>query len=100
MTGGLVVVLGDTGINFGAGMTGGLAWVYDDKARFIEKGLYHDDFLTAERFVDLDFTAQRSIYELVELHTAKTSSSCGNVLLTQWDKLAKNLIRLTPKVQA
>jgi hypothetical protein len=28
---------------------------------------------------------------------AKTSSSCGVVLLTQWDKLAKNLIRLTPK---
>ena len=100
MTGGLVVVLGDTGINFGAGMTGGLAWVYDDKAAFIEKGMYHNEFLTAERFDDLDQTAQKSIYELVELHYAKTSSSCANVLLTQWDKLAKNLIRLTPKVQA
>jgi len=100
MTGGLVVALGDTGINFGAGMTGGLAWVYDDKAAFIEKGMYHKDFLIAERFDDLDYTAQRSIYELVELHAAKTSSSCANVLLTQWDKLAKNLIRLTPKVQA
>ncbi len=97
MTGGLVVVLGDTGINFGAGMTGGLAWVYDDKAAFIEKGMYHEEFLLAERFNDLDFTAQRSIYELVELHVAKTGSSCGLVLLTQWDKLARNLIRLTPK---
>jgi glutamate synthase (NADPH/NADH) large chain len=97
MTGGLVVVLGDAGLNFGAGMTGGLAWVYDDKAAFIENGLYHKDFLVAERFADLDFTAQKSIYELVELHQAKTSSSCANVLLTQWDKLAKNLIRLTPK---
>jgi glutamate synthase domain-containing protein 2/glutamate synthase domain-containing protein 1/glutamate synthase domain-containing protein 3 len=100
MTGGLVVVLGDAGINFGAGMTGGLAWVYDDKAAFIEKGLFHKDFLVAERFSDLDFTAQKSIYELVELHAAKTASSCANVLLTQWDKLAKNLIRLTPKAQA
>jgi len=99
MTGGLVVVLGDAGINFGAGMTGGLAWVYDDKAAFIEKGLYHKDFLIAERFDDLDFTAQRSIYELTELHVAKTGSSCGVVLLTQWDKLKKNLIRLTPKAQ-
>jgi glutamate synthase domain-containing protein 3 len=36
----------------------------------------------------------------VELHAAKTASSCANVLLTQWDKLAKNLIRLTPKTQA
>ncbi len=100
MTGGLVVVMGDTGINFGAGMTGGLAWVYDDKAAFIEKGMYHKDFLTAERFDDLDQSAQHSIYELVELHQAKTTSSCAKVLLTQWDKLAKNLIRLTPKAQA
>jgi hypothetical protein len=36
----------------------------------------------------------------VELHVAKTGSSCGLVLLTQWDKLKKNLIRLTPKAQA
>jgi glutamate synthase domain-containing protein 2/glutamate synthase domain-containing protein 1/glutamate synthase domain-containing protein 3 len=99
MTGGLVVVLGDAGINFGAGMTGGLAWIYDDKAAFIEMGLYHRDFLIAERFDDLDYIAQKSIYELVELHVAKTASSCGLVLLTQWDKLKKNLIRLTPKAQ-
>jgi glutamate synthase (NADPH/NADH) large chain len=100
MTGGLAVILGDTGINFGAGMTGGLAWVYDDKAAFIEKGMYHEDFLVAERFDDLDVTAQKSIHELVELHSLKTASSCANVLLTQWDKLAKNLIRLTPKAQS
>ena len=97
MTAGLAVILGDTGINFGAGMTGGLAWVYDDKAAFIENGMYHPDFLIPERFNDLEPAAQRSIYELVELHAHKTSSSCANVLLTRWDELAKNLIRLTPK---
>ena len=97
MTGGLAVILGDTGINFGAGMTGGLAWVYDDKAAFIENNMYHQDFLIAERYDELDYTAQRSIYALVELHADKTSSSCGTVLLTQWDKLARNLIRLTPR---
>jgi len=97
MTGGLVVVLGDTGINFGAGMTGGLAWVYDDKAAFLEKSMYHKDFLVAERFNDLDYTAQKSIFELVELHVAKTGSSCGQHLLDRWRDWAKNLIRLTPK---
>ena len=97
MTGGLAVILGDTGINFGAGMTGGIAWVYDDKAAFIEKGMYHPEFLLAERYNDLDLTGQSSIRELVELHHAKTASACANVLLTQWDKLARNLIRLTPK---
>jgi glutamate synthase domain-containing protein 2/glutamate synthase domain-containing protein 1/glutamate synthase domain-containing protein 3 len=97
MTGGLAVILGDTGINFGAGMTGGLAWVYDDKAAFIENNMYHAEFLLAERFNDLDATAQQSIHELVEIHAGKTESACANVLLTQWDKLAKNLIRLTPR---
>ncbi len=97
MTGGLAVILGDTGINFGAGMTGGLAWIYDDKAAFIEHGLYHKDFLVAERYLDLDYTAQCSIRELVELHVAKTDSACGKVLLTRWDELARNLIRVTPK---
>ena len=75
-------------------------FVEPGQAAFIEKGMFHKDFLIAERFDDLDYSAQRSIYELVELHAAKTSSSCANVLLTQWDKLAKNLIRLTPKTQA
>jgi glutamate synthase (NADPH/NADH) large chain len=37
MTGGTVVILGDTGVNFGAGMTGGKAFVYDEKGNFYEK---------------------------------------------------------------
>ena len=36
-------------LHAGAGMTGGLAWVYDDKAAFIEKGIYHPEFLLAEQ---------------------------------------------------
>ena len=100
MTGGLVVVLGDTGINFGAGMTGGLAWVYDDKKAFLEKGMYHTDFLLAESYGQLDYAAQSSIRELVELHAAKTQSSCAGRLLDKWNELAGNLIRLTPRAQS
>ena len=44
MTGGLAVVLGSTGINFGAGMTGGLAWIYDETGRFLAHGRYHRSF--------------------------------------------------------
>ena len=100
MTGGLVVVLGDTGINFGAGMTGGLAWVYDDKSAFIGKNMYHPEFLIAEKYEALEYTAQRSIHELVELHAVKTSSSCASRLLDKWNQLSHNLIRLTPRVQS
>jgi len=37
MTGGTVVILGNTGVNFGAGMTGGKAFVYDEEGTFYEK---------------------------------------------------------------
>ena len=37
MTGGVVMVLGETGVNFGAGMSGGIAYIYDKKGNFDEK---------------------------------------------------------------
>ena len=37
MTGGIVLVLGKTGVNFGAGMSGGIAYVYDEEENFKEK---------------------------------------------------------------
>jgi glutamate synthase (NADPH/NADH) large chain len=54
MTGGLAVVLGRTGINFGAGMTGGLAWIYDEDGEFLGKGRYHESFLQPESWDQLD----------------------------------------------
>ena len=50
MTGGVVAVLGRAGMNFGAGMTGGLAWVYDADGSFIKSLRYHPEFLEAEAF--------------------------------------------------
>src|SRR6185437_915077 len=50
MTGGVVAVLGRVGMNFGAGMTGGLAWVLDHDGDIVAKTRYHDDFLEAVAF--------------------------------------------------
>jgi glutamate synthase (NADPH/NADH) large chain/glutamate synthase (ferredoxin) len=50
MTGGTVVVLGDTGRNFGAGMTGGLAYVLDENNSIPTK--LHSQFVTHERVID------------------------------------------------
>ena len=50
MTGGTVAVLGRVGMNFGAGMTGGLAWVYDADGSFVSDVRYHPEFLDAEGF--------------------------------------------------
>ena len=100
MTGGLAVVLGTTGINFGAGMTGGLAWIYDETGSFLAKGRYHQGFLQPETWDELDHIAQQSIRELVELHATKTASKRATWLLANWKDESAKFVRLTPKPQA
>ena len=100
MTGGLVVILGSTGMNFGAGMTGGLAWVFDEDGQFLASERFHKDFLTPELYADLDAEAQQSLRELLMLHDEKTSSTRAQWLLANWDELSPKFVRLTPKPQA
>ncbi len=99
MTGGLAVVLGSTGINFGAGMTGGLAWIYDENGDFLAKNRYHKGFLQPETWDELDQTARQSIRELVELHADKTASKRAGWLLANWERECVKFTRLTPKPQ-
>jgi glutamate synthase (NADPH/NADH) large chain len=99
MTGGLVAVLGVTGTNFGAGMTGGEAWVFDEDGRFLKETRYHASFLTPEPFDTLDAEAKRSILGLVQLHGEKTASTRAYWLLSKWEELAPRFVRLTPKPQ-
>ncbi len=96
MTGGLTVVLGATGINFGAGMTGGLAWIYDEDGSFMGRERYHRSFLRPETWEELDHAARQSIRELVELHAAKTQSTRAQWLLRDWEESAKKFVRMTP----
>jgi glutamate synthase domain-containing protein 3 len=100
MTGGLAIVLGMTGINFGAGMTGGLAWIYDENGDFLAKSRYHNGFLQPERWDELDHTARQSIRELVELHCSKTASKRARWMLENWEVASTRLVRLSPKSQA
>jgi glutamate synthase domain-containing protein 3 len=100
MTGGLAVVLGRTGINFGAGMTGGLAWVYDEDGDFLANRRFHAAFLQPENWEGLDGEARESIRELVALHAEKTGSTRAEWLLKAWGTEARKFVRLTPKPQA
>ena len=100
MTGGTVLVLGRTGMNFGAGMTGGMAWVFDEDGGFLRDGRYHRAFLNPEPYADLDAEAQGSVRDLVALHGEKTGSTRAEWLLVDWDALAQKLLRLTPLPQA
>jgi glutamate synthase domain-containing protein 2/glutamate synthase domain-containing protein 1/glutamate synthase domain-containing protein 3 len=100
MTGGLVIVLGATGINFGAGMTGGHAWVYDEGGKFLANGMYHRGFLQPQTWDELTADARQSIHELVQLHSTKTASKRAQWLLSNWAVESAKFVRMTPKPQA
>jgi len=100
MTGGLVAVLGSTGQNFGAGMTGGLAWVFDEDNTFVTQARYHISFLTPEPLSQLDEAAAEELRELILLHAEKTSSTRARWILSDWSKLSSRFVRLTPIPQA
>jgi glutamate synthase (NADPH/NADH) large chain len=100
MTGGLVAVLGRVGMNFGAGMTGGLAWVYDADGSFVSEKRYHPEFITAESFNDLGAEEQRALRKLIETHVERSGSGLGKAMLADWSTRAEAFVRLTPVQQA
>jgi len=100
MTGGTVVVLGRAGLNFGAGMTGGLAWVYDDSGDFVGGGRFHKEFVEPESFDSSDVASQEFLKHLIEEHVALSDSGLAKTMLADWTKYSKAFVRLTPKPQA
>ncbi len=99
MTGGVVAILGSVGSNFGAGMTGGLAWVHDEDGSFLRDARYHPDFVTPTRFEDVDSEARAMLRSIVETHAAECSSSLAKSMLSDWERTAASFVLLTPKPQ-
>ena len=93
MTGGIVVVLGETGRNFGAGMTGGRAYVLD-QARVFDKRvnleLVELEQLEAGEDVDIART-------LVERHFVATQSNLALEILTNWEDYQKLFWMVIPR---
>jgi glutamate synthase (ferredoxin) len=100
MTGGTVVVLGRVGMNFGAGMTGGLAWVYDADGSFVSGQRYHPEFVSADGFEAVEPEAQESLRALIARHVERSGSGLAGTMLADWPKRAGAFVRLTPKPQA
>jgi glutamate synthase (NADPH/NADH) large chain len=99
MTGGVVAVLGRAGINFAAGMTGGLAWVYDEDGSFVGEQRFHPEFVTAEAFETLAAEEQEKLRSLVARHAEEANSSLAAGMLADWQNRAKGFVRLLPKPQ-
>jgi len=97
MTGGQMTVLGETGVNFGAGMTGGYAYVYDQHGRFENK---HNPEL-----IDLNRLAQypehaANLREIIEDFVAETHSQWAQSLLDNFDNVAKQFWLVKPKASS
>lgn len=82
MTGGIVVSLGEVGWNFGAGMTGGRAYVYDAEHVFEER--YNSQLISIKRLDDEE--DEDLLKSMVVKHVEFTGSAHGADLLANWDK--------------
>ncbi len=92
MTGGKVVVLGETGRNFAAGMSGGIAYVYDPNNKFTN-GLCNTETIEFEDILPEDAADLKS---LIEKHVAYTDSNLGKTLLADWETTLSNFVRVMP----
>ena len=92
MTGGRVVVLGSTGRNFAAGMSGGIAYVYDPYGHF--PSLVNYEMVELEPLSDLDREWLRAT---VERHRELTGSEVADGLLTQWESEVDSFRKIMPK---
>jgi len=93
MTGGTVVILANTGRNFAAGMSGGIAYVYD-KSNLFKKGLCNLEMVDLEV---LNAADKKALQKHVEAHQKNTNSSLASSLLKNWDTEVLNFVKVFPK---
>ncbi|MFN8265504.1 MAG: glutamate synthase large subunit [Chitinophagaceae bacterium] len=92
MTGGRVVILGATGRNFAAGMSGGIAYIYDVKGNFAVN--------CNKEMVDLDPVGEADVAELkqmIQQHADFTGSTVARFVLDDFENQLKNFVKVFPK---
>ena len=92
MTGGRVVVLGETGRNFAAGMSGGVAYVWDKKHTF--------DYFCNMDMVEInlveDSVSRKELHELIRQHYLYTGSKLARMMLDDWSRYVEDFIQVIP----
>jgi glutamate synthase domain-containing protein 3 len=92
MTGGIVVVLGRSGRNFGAGMSGGMAFVLDEDGDFPVR--LNTEMVELEEFTDPE--DQALVHELLQQHVQYTGSTVAARALSQWEVLKPRFRKVMP----
>ena len=96
MTNGIVVILGGTGKNFGAGMTGGVSYVLDLEDEFLNR--YNAQLITPSRLeAEEDITALKG---LIYKHLEHTESEIAREILADWPTYAAKFWKVSPTVPA
>ena len=92
MTGGRVVVLGETGRNFAAGMSGGVAYVWDKNHNF--------DYFCNMDMVEInlveDSNYRKELHELIRQHYLYTGSKLARTMLDDWNHYVEDFIQIVP----
>ncbi|MEI6306849.1 MAG: glutamate synthase subunit alpha, partial [Deltaproteobacteria bacterium] len=91
MTGGTVVVLGETGRNFAAGMSGGIAYVLDELGDF--KSHCNTETVGLETLSDAD---KAILKVMIEKHTGRTGSVRGTIILLNWRMYEDKFVKVMP----
>jgi glutamate synthase (NADPH/NADH) large chain/glutamate synthase (ferredoxin) len=93
MTGGVAVILGAIGANFGAGMTGGMAYVHDPEG-------IAEDYMNPESILTCAVTHphwEAQLKGLIERHLAETGSRKAAAILQDWPRERANFLQICPR---
>jgi glutamate synthase domain-containing protein 3 len=93
MTNGLVFILGPTGKNFGAGMSGGLAYIYDEKGNF-EK-LYNPEMVETKALDGEE--DEKFLQSYIYQHIEKTDSERAKAIMADWATAKTKFVKVVPK---
>ena len=96
MTGGIVTILGRTGLNFGAGMTGGFAYVLDMEGDFFDR--CNHELIDLNR-ISSEQTEEHRIHlqQVIEAHVNKTGSAWGQTILADFEHYVRKFYLVKPK---
>jgi glutamate synthase (NADPH/NADH) large chain len=92
MTGGKVIVLGSTGRNFAAGMSGGIAYVFDPENKFTQ-GLCNEETI---EFEEIDSSEGKELKALIERHVDYTNSNKASEILKDWEHNLSKFVKVMP----
>ena len=99
MTGGVITVLGKTGINFGAGMTGGFAFVLDEEGRFVDR--YNHELLDIHRLNTEDMQQHKKyLKSIIQDYVDETGSEWGQKILNEFSEFIYKFWLVKPKASS